>query len=342
MGFTDLLSSSRGPGVIGTVIALFVLVGFGTLYMFVFDEGLQGGQKTIQAVIRDQGTLIETHKIQRENYRKRIEDAERFNAVGKEANDLKLRADNGAKRVVELTAAKEAAVAGIGSAKDAWAKYRDDYRASEWAAAVGEKFAEIKTRDGEVFTNVAIRKVSHKGVDISHQNGLKLLVCEELPADLQDRFQFDAEKTEEDAKTTGVIVGIHADNVAISNRVTKANGKLERVNELKGEVQRLGGEIEAARLNGPRHDAEISRQQMAINAEKSKVTGISNAPQMEARLAEMKKAAEKSRNSISTNEAKLRQATAEIETLNREVAGLKAEIETIKNELKQKNPAPKP
>jgi hypothetical protein len=35
MSFTDLMSSSRGPGLIGTLMALLVLVGFGTLYLFV-------------------------------------------------------------------------------------------------------------------------------------------------------------------------------------------------------------------------------------------------------------------------------------------------------------------
>ena len=98
MGFTDLLSSSRGPGVIGTLLALLVLVGFGTLYLFVFDEGLQGGQKTIEAVIRDQGLEIENHKIQIQNARERLERAAVFKAKGKEADDLKVRAEIAGKR----------------------------------------------------------------------------------------------------------------------------------------------------------------------------------------------------------------------------------------------------
>jgi chromosome segregation ATPase len=201
---------------------------------------------------------------------------------------------------------------------------------------VGEKFDEIKTLGGEVFTKVSIRKVSHKGVDISHQNGLKLLVCDELPAELQDRFQFDAEKTEEDAKTTGIGVGIHSDNVAIATLATKANEKLARIKELEEQNQRTIVEIEEAKLNIPRHAAEIANMQTAIAAEKSK--RISNAPQMEVRLAEMKKAAERSRSSISSNESKVQQATNEIAGLNRDVAAMKQEIETIKKELEDKKP----
>ena len=44
MGFSDLLSSSRGPGVIGVLVALLVLGGFGTLFV-VFDDNMQGGGK---------------------------------------------------------------------------------------------------------------------------------------------------------------------------------------------------------------------------------------------------------------------------------------------------------
>jgi predicted nucleic acid-binding Zn-ribbon protein len=325
------LSSSRGPGVIGTVIALFVLVGFGTLYMFVFDEGLQGGQKKIEAVIRDQGIQIDSQKLQIEENQKRVEAARQFKAVSKEADELILRGEHAAKRVAELEQARQAAAAEVEAANQAWAKYRDDYRASEWAAAVGEKFDEIKTPGGEVYSNAVIRKISHKGIDVLHSNGLKLIATDDLPPELKDRFQFDAEKTEEDARSTGITVGIHTDNVEIATLATKANEKLARVRELEAQNQRLNAEIEEAKLNIPRHASEIAGMQSAIVLERTKK--LSKAPQMEARLAEMKKAAEKSQASISTNGAKVQQARIEIDGLNRDVAAMKDEIARIKKDL---------
>ena len=58
MSFSDMMSSGRGPGVIGMVMALIVLLGFGLLFMFAFDEGLQGGSQSIQSVIAQQAKHI--------------------------------------------------------------------------------------------------------------------------------------------------------------------------------------------------------------------------------------------------------------------------------------------
>ena len=60
--FEDIFSSSRGAGVIGALLALLVLVGFGTLFLFVFDKGMQGGDITIESVIRDQDSTITSLK----------------------------------------------------------------------------------------------------------------------------------------------------------------------------------------------------------------------------------------------------------------------------------------
>lgn len=343
MGFSDLLTSSRGPGVIGTLLAMFVLVGFGTLYMFVFDEGLQGGQKTIQAVIRDQGTLIETHKIQIANYKDRIEDAKRFKEVAKEADDLKLRAENGAKRLAELTTAKAEAEAALTAADEAWAKYRDDYRASEWAAAVGEKFDELKTVGGELFAKVSIRKITHKGVDIAHQNGMKLIPCEDLPTELQDRFQFDKELTEKDANATNTGFAIHSDNVAIATLAQKAQGKLDQVRELEKQIEKSNAAIQAAKANEMRNQAALDRMRMALANEESKRSGVSRAPQMREELRRQERAAKASLDSIPANERKVRDANRDITLLKREVETMKTEIAKIKKELEAKKPeAPTP
>jgi hypothetical protein len=213
MGFTDLLTSSRGPGVIGTLLALLVLVGFGTLYIFVFDEGLQGGDKTIEAVIRDQGYEIENTKIQIKNTEQRLEDAEKAKAQAKQAEELKARVEASEKQVAELESAKAAGQAALEGAQADWENYKDEYRAAEWASAVGEQMDDIKTPGGDVFTNVKVTKVDHKGVAISHSGGNKTLPPEQLPPDLFDRFQFDLAKKEAIEVQEEKDFGDHSDNV---------------------------------------------------------------------------------------------------------------------------------
>jgi hypothetical protein len=343
MGFTDLLSSSRGPGVIGTLIALLVLVGFGTLYLFVFDEGLQGGQKTIEAVIRDQGLEIENHKIQIKNARERLEQAAVFKAKGKEADDLKVRAGIAAKRIAELTDSKAAGQAAVESAVAAWETYKDEYRASEWAAAVGTEMDDIKTSDGVVFTNVKITKVDHKGIAINHSGGSKTLKPEELPAELFDRFQFDLAKKEEIVKKIDSDFDDHSDNVQIATLAKSGRDKLIRAGELREEIVELRSQIEKARLDQGRQQSAIDRHRMAIAAEKAKKGGISRAPQMEEQLKVMVRSANASRDSIPVNERKVRNAQGEISTLEREVTQIKADIAKLKKELEEKKAsAPQP
>ena len=62
MSFTDMMSSHRGPGVIGMVMGLFVLLGFGVLFVFAFDEGSQGGDLSIESVVRYQAKEIDGYQ----------------------------------------------------------------------------------------------------------------------------------------------------------------------------------------------------------------------------------------------------------------------------------------
>ncbi len=340
MGFSDLLTSSRGPGVIGTFLALFVLVGFGTLYMFVFDEGLQGGQKKIEAVIRDQGTLIGTQKIQIENFKTRIEDAKRLKAVADEADALKLRAENGAKRLADLREAKTSAEAAVAAADEAWAKYRDEYRASEWAAAEGEELGDITTVSGRKYEKVKIRKVDHKGIQITDTTGPKSIDSAELPPELQDRFQFDEEIKKKVLEDEGDDLEIFGDNVEIATLAKKGQDKLARAAELEKQVETANAAIQKAQANAPLNQAAIERKRLAIASEKAKVGGISRAPQMEQELRDMERAAKQIRDSIPANERIVRDGNREIAALRQEVEGIKAQIAKIKSDLKAKAPQP--
>jgi cell division protein FtsL len=337
MSFSDLLTSSRGPGVIGTLLALFVLVGFGTLYMFVFDEGLQGGQKKIEAVIRDQGTLIETYKTQIEDSKNQIEKAKRLKEVAKEAGDLKLRADNGEKRLAELVDAKKASEAAVVAADEAWAKYRDEYRASEWAAAVGEDLGDITTVSGRTYQQVKIRKVEHTGIQITDTTGPKSIDSAELPVALQDRFQFDEEIKKKVIGARDKGEDVFGDNVAITNLRQKIASKEARVSELETQVTDANKAIQAATANEARFEAAIARKRSEIAAERTKA--VSRAPQMQEELRTLERQAGHSLKSIPANETKVRDATREISTLKGEIVQLNADIAKIQKELKAKLPA---
>lgn len=337
MSFSDLLTSSRGPGVIGTLLALFVLVGFGTLYMFVFDEGLQGGQKKIEAVIRDQGMAIETYKTQIDDGKKQIDKAQRLKEVAKEESDLKLRAENGAKRLADLREAKKSAEAAVAAADEAWAKYRDEYRASEWAAAEGEELGDITTVSGRKYEKVRIRKVDHKGIQITDITGPKAIASEELPPELQDRFQFDAEIKKKVLEGENKDLELFGNNVAIATLREKIASAELRLKDQEDQLGNANQAIQQATANKARFDAAISRKRSEIAAERTKA--VSRAPQMQEELRTLERQSEQSLKSIPANEAKVRELTREISDSKKSIQDMNAEIEKIRKELQAKLPA---
>lgn len=342
MGFSDLLTSSRGPGVIGTLLALLVLVGFGTLYIFVFDEGLQGGQKTIEAVIRDQAGDIENTKIQIENAKKRIEEAAVAKIKAREADEQAARNATLVKQIEELTAAKAAAAEEITQAKAAWEEYKDQYRQSEWASAVGEKMADIKTPSGQVFTNVEVKGVDHTGVRISHSAGSKTISPEDLPPDLFDRFQFDMAKKKAVEKERDAVAGNLHQNVEITNLFTSNQEKQAKIEGFNQEIETLSAAVEKAEHSIPSNQAAMAEKRALIASEKAKVGGVSRAPQLQQELRSMEKAANESRDSIPTNKTKISNARKEISKLEGEIRDNKAKIEAIKKKAQSADPAATP
>ncbi|WP_193210503.1 hypothetical protein [Luteolibacter marinus] len=343
MGFTDLLSSSRGPGVIGTLLALLVLVGFGTLYFFVFDKGMQGGDMTIEGMIRQQDQAIDTLKIQIENSNTRLEEAKVAKVIGKEADELKNRADIDEARISELLSTKSEAEAAIVAATEDWEKYKEQYRQSEWAKAQGEELGEVRTVSGEVYTKVAITGVDHTGMKVSYSGGLKTIPPKELPADLYDRFQFSEEKTAKVKKKMDDDFGDLSNNVEIARLAKKGTEKLKTVQDLKEENLRLGNEINHSKIDLPRKQAAVDRFRMAYVNEKNKKGGVSKAPQMQVQLRTMERALSDARRAIPDKQRQLGDNKRKIESLSREVDEIKDEIAQIKKDLASKNQgAPQP
>lgn len=75
MSFSDMILSSRGPGLIGTLLALLVIAGFGTLYVLVFDDSLQGQPSALAAEVAEKRGRILKLSQSLASARARLEDA---------------------------------------------------------------------------------------------------------------------------------------------------------------------------------------------------------------------------------------------------------------------------
>lgn len=337
MGFTDLVSSGRGPGIIGTLIALFVLAGFGTLYVLVFDESTQGGKKTITAVVRDQGMELEGKKTQLAFVKDEIVRAARLKEQEKELRELTAKTEATAKQIEEAKAQEAADRDAVAAATKEWEDYKSEYRTSTWAKAKGRQLGTLKTASGGVFENAVIRKIDHAGMDIICSSGPKNIKYEELPVALQDEFQFDVAKRDEFVAGAAAAEGKHIESVEYAQTAERIDAKIARVKELKGKKEAAEDAWKQAKDNVERFRIAISRKKSEISAEKRK--SLSKAPQMEIELRRMQAQADQNNSSISALDRSRKDADTEIRTLQSEITKLNDDLARMRQEYAAKKEA---
>ena len=295
--FDDMFSSSRGPGVIGTGLALVVLVGFGSLYLLVFDEEMQGGDKTIESIIRDQGGQIESYEksiiMQKDTIEKSKERVKLSDEVVGLERQIALRQT----RIDEMKTEISEADTSIATMQSEWEIYKAAYRKAERARAIGEKLPELTTKSGVTYKGVKINKIDDLRINIGHADGSKAIAWNEMPNDLADRFQFTKELADALYKQEHTVVaglGAAADMTEIRGSIDFINSKIResegfynskaqdhsqaqaRIQGLENKIQGLQNMI-AAEVNKaglrqtPRYRSQIQDCQDAIEAEGAKI-----------------------------------------------------------------------
>jgi len=235
------MTSSRGPGVIGMIIALLVLLGFGLLFTFAFDEDLQGHGRSIESIVRSQQREIN-------GYVEGIKDREERLALLQENVEISRELDetNREMSLLEetLTGLNEAhakATQEFVNVDEAFEAYKEEYRAHVRAKAVGEEMDELTTVTGEVYKRVVIREVTPIGIQIRHEYGQKRLSFDELSDELKERFQYDPKKKDEALAQEHEMHQKHDAAVAVANQSfekQQAEQKERQAVERKKEIVR--------------------------------------------------------------------------------------------------------
>jgi chromosome segregation ATPase len=279
MGFTDLISSSRGPGVIGTFVALIVLGGFGLLFVFVFDEGMQGNGVTIESVIHKNADEIASSNVEIARRNTVLESVPALAATAKEADALKNQNSTDTKVIESTQATLEQTQQSLAALQTAMETYADSYRASIRGAAVGQELPELKTASGVTYTGVKIRKVDPVGMQITHSGGLVRIPYEELPADMQDLYQFTADKKDQTRKHEhSDLIGTDL-AVKISDAESALVDKRGNLEKLLHQIDTDKASIEAIKLSTPKRKADLAAAKSELNAERNKP--LSHFPAME-------------------------------------------------------------
>ena len=337
MGFTDLASSGRGPWVFGVTIAVFIVAAFGALYTLVFDPNNMENHKKIEAVVRDLALEIDGKKTQLESYKKEVKLVAQRKEEEKELRDLTLKVEATAKRIEEAKAEEAAAQAAVQNAGKEWEDYKEEYRTTTWAKAKGRELGTLKLANGTTFEAAIVRKIDHAGMDIICSSGPKNIKFEDLPAELQDEFQFDLVKRDEFVAEESAAENKHIESVEYAQTAERCDAKIASRNDWKKKKLETENAWKQAKDNVERYRIAIARKKADIAAEKRK--NLSKAPQMQVELAKMQAQAEQNSRSISELDRARRDADATIRTLDREIDALRDELARMQKEHSEKKAA---
>lgn len=313
MSFSDLMSSGRGPGVIGMVMALIVLLGFGLLFMFAFDEGFQGADQSIESVIRTQQKDLDNYQTGIEKGRKSLDLAPGRIAASKDL--ARLKGENAAlqEKISVLTESVAAEKAAVAASEDEFEGYKDQYRAFVRGKAKGTAMEVLETTTGIVYKNVNIREVSAVGIQIRHEEGQKRIAFEDLPESMKDYYQFDPAQKDKALAHENATRDQHEAAVAVANEqadqemakqreknaelakerlVREIAGKQAQLEALKDEISSLQRDVDradraaaAARASGKMHINKAGSIKSKIKAKKSRYSVIqAEILQMKSRL----------------------------------------------------------
>jgi len=306
-----MMQSGRGPGVIGMMMALVVLIGFGLLFMFAFDEGMQGADQSIETLIRNQGKEIESCNARITEGEKALAKTPALLATSKELGRIKRENQAFTSRIATLKQAIDAAKTDLVARKQALETYKDEYRAFVRGKAKGETLAQLETKSGEVYKNVFIREVTPIGIQIRHDEGQKRIPFEVLPDAMVDYYQFDADQKAAALKIEIAAINNHeaaalvandqADQAMAQQRAKEAQERKEKTllaiaekqalvetirDEIKGlenDLERAAAAAAAARSAGNMHmnksgsiSANIRSKQGRISALLSEISQMSS------------------------------------------------------------------
>ena len=338
MGFSDLLSSSRGPGIIGTLIALLVLGGFGALFM-VFDKDMEkAGGKKIEAVVRDLGLELDGKKTQKESFEKLVAQSEPLKGQPEQIRELTESTQANATQIEELKAKIEEGEAAFEAAEKDWEDYKIAYRKQVWAEAKGQEFPEIKgAKSGTVYPQGKILSVSHTGISTMNSTGNKMIPREDVPADLQDRYQLTEEGAKETKEAEDDDRNKHFENVELAQKAEQIRTQKQKLKELDAKANDLNGKVQDAKENAGKFHAAINRKKGEIRAQKGKP--LSRAPQMEQELRGLQAQEQANEASIGTNQRAAQEARTEASKLRDKIRELEDDFKKRQKEIMAKKAA---
>lgn len=327
--FEDMFSSHRGAGVIGTLVAVGVLAVLGVLFILVFDEDFQGGEQTIESIIRDQAKQTENLAIAIANKEKLIADAGRYKKTADEltttARQLQSKKALSEETLSRITAIKES----IQKKQAEWDQYVIAYRKAERSQEIGKQYPELVTKSGRVYKAVTIKKIDDLRISVSHEGGSGSIPWSELPPELIERLQFTQALAEQQQKMelgAAQHFSTSAQASDIQSSIAYLRQKMEDATTAF-EVKKTAVEQCQNKINDSRN--QINRLQSMISAEANK-EGLRQTPRYRSQIQDHERTIESENNRVKefiAVEAKYNETMRE---LQKQIGELTQKLESIK------------
>lgn len=291
MGFSDMMSSSRGPGMIGTLMALLVLVGFGLLYLFVFDSELQGGGQSIESVILAQTKELNALGLRQEAAQRDLAAAPERRKAAEAFSDLNRKIQSGRAKLDGLNTYANDTRKQIDGVVASFEEYKDRYRAQVRGAAAGLKYDELKTASGKTYRQVIVKKVDAVGMSFQHESGSGRADFEELSAEVQDYFQYDPKQKEAAQQQESLVREHHVQQVNVAQAQAAKQQQEQTAREKEELRQKNKAELASLKNTLLQLDSQIKSEQDAWERERDQVRkngGIVNSARYQSRLGDLR------------------------------------------------------
>ena len=273
--FNDVLTSSKGPGVIGSLLALLVLGGFSGLSLLVLNSvGYE--EAPIEVRIKDQLTRLDDLSAEILDERSKFElYRERQNRAAKQSiMDRKLTNQVGKNQKLKIEA--EAAVVELDAVGEEWSDYKGRYRVMERAFFKG-KMIDLSETHGEGYKAVKVSSVSPIEMRLMLSSGPKGIAYETLPKDLQDQLQFDADEANAYRIALGLAAKQWQKKEKEKNEKDKEEGAERKAREFVKQIDKLKRDAETARAWVVKKKDEVLRHRDTAKREQKAVRSAKNA-----------------------------------------------------------------
>ncbi len=333
MPLSDLLTSTRGPGVIGTVLALIVLLGFGSLMVLVSDDSEGSG---LYAKVKEKESQVESLESRIVHWKEAAVVYKENRAKRGELEGIRGKIARTQTRIAAAKEVKQQAELKLQKLGEQFEDYKKQYRIAERARAVGEDIPVLKTKDGKTYEGVKIRKITALEMRFSHKNGITGVHYKNLPYALQDRFQFSeadasAAATVERKMVERSVVG--SERYRITKKILDLRTKIRRNNEniskWSAQIRRSESEIVSNRAAAKAARKRASRYR-SLAAKGHRGLTVDNAKKQERKARFLRRKMAKAKVLISSNRGKIGQAKNKNSRYEAEIAELRRELNKLK------------